>query len=190
MNLGSSQRMSLDPAPGGLGLVQDLVNTALIDEPQLAPDLLDSLSGAQTWLSAALDGWSEATGRPMPDITLTDDDLSPLRILREQARAALRTGEPSSDARSAPRIRLELRSDGSVGYEPIGEGWQAIAAIVYAELILAQAAGTAARLKICAKPSCGAAFYDRSRNSSRVWHDTKLCGNAINLRASRARRAN
>src|SRR5579859_7861581 len=112
MNLGSSQRMSLDPAPGGLGLVQDLVNTALIDEPQLAPDLLDSLSGAQTWLSAALDGWSVATGRPMPDITISDDDLSPLRTFREHTRAALRTGELSSDTLNTADIRLALRSDG------------------------------------------------------------------------------
>jgi hypothetical protein len=28
----------------------------------------------------------------------------------------------------------------------------------------------------------------RSRNTSAVWHDVRFCGNAINLRASRARR--
>ena len=33
-----------------------------------------------------------------------------------------------------------------------------------------------------------AAFYDESRNSSRVWHDVKVCGNPVNARASRARR--
>jgi predicted RNA-binding Zn ribbon-like protein len=32
------------------------------------------------------------------------------------------------------------------------------------------------------------AFFDRSRNNSGVWHDVAACGNAINLRASRARR--
>ena len=27
-------------------------------------------------------------------------------------------------------------------------------------------------------------------NRARVWHDTKMCGNIINLRASRARKRN
>jgi predicted RNA-binding Zn ribbon-like protein len=35
---------------------------------------------------------------------------------------------------------------------------------------------------------CPCAFYDRSRNNSRVWHDVRTCGNVANLRASRARR--
>ena len=34
----------------------------------------------------------------------------------------------------------------------------------------------------------GFAFYDRSRNNGRVWHDVHTCGNVANLRASRARR--
>ncbi|MGY3230346.1 putative RNA-binding Zn ribbon-like protein [Luteibacter sp. HA06] len=31
------------------------------------------------------------------------------------------------------------------------------------------------------------AFQNRSKNASAVWHDVRVCGNAINLRASRAR---
>jgi predicted RNA-binding Zn ribbon-like protein len=31
-------------------------------------------------------------------------------------------------------------------------------------------------------------FYDRSRNNSAVYHDSRQCGNAIYLRASRARK--
>ncbi|MEV0074298.1 CGNR zinc finger domain-containing protein [Amycolatopsis sp. NPDC050768] len=43
-------------------------------------------------------------------------------------------------------------------------------------------------LKICRSSACPIAFYDRSRNNSRVWHDVTVCGNIANLRASRARR--
>jgi predicted RNA-binding Zn ribbon-like protein len=43
-------------------------------------------------------------------------------------------------------------------------------------------------MRLCRNPTCRAAFYDRSKNNSAVWHDVKACGNAINLRASRARR--
>ncbi|WP_230486657.1 CGNR zinc finger domain-containing protein [Nocardioides anomalus] len=56
------------------------------------------------------------------------------------------------------------------------------------ELLLARAAGVLARLKVCANPDCGAAFFDASKNSSRRWHDVKTCGNTANLRASRERR--
>jgi predicted RNA-binding Zn ribbon-like protein len=192
MTIGSSQRMGLDPAPGGLGLVQDLVNTSLADDPALAPDLLATLDGAQAWLGAALAAWSAATRRPAPEILLAEADLEPMRVLREQIRALLRRdhGAPADvGAGAASRIELALDTEGVVAYQPIGRGWKALAGLVYAELWLAQAAGTRERLKTCDKPTCRAAFYDRSRNSSRVWHDTKMCGNAINLRASRARPA-
>ncbi|MFB9444749.1 CGNR zinc finger domain-containing protein [Dactylosporangium vinaceum] len=56
------------------------------------------------------------------------------------------------------------------------------------EALLASHVGILGRLKVCTNPSCGAAFYDLSRNSTRVWHDMKTCGNTMNLRASRARR--
>jgi len=35
---------------------------------------------------------------------------------------------------------------------------------------------------------CSVIFYDSSKNQARVWHNTAVCGNLINLRASRARR--
>jgi predicted RNA-binding Zn ribbon-like protein len=35
---------------------------------------------------------------------------------------------------------------------------------------------------------CSLSFYDRSRNSSAVYHDSRVCGNATYLRASRARK--
>ncbi|MEK8106680.1 CGNR zinc finger domain-containing protein [Micromonospora sp. M12] len=78
--------------------------------------------------------------------------------------------------------------DGRLTYEPSGGGATAVASLVHLEALLAAHTGTLARLKTCMNPDCGAAFYDMSRNSIRVWHDMKTCGNAMNLRASRARR--
>jgi hypothetical protein len=57
--------------------------------------------------------------------------------------------------------------------------------------LLNRASGTQAtfrRLKLCHEPRCRVAFYDRSKNNSRVWHDTATCGNQVNSRAHRARR--
>jgi predicted RNA-binding Zn ribbon-like protein len=43
-------------------------------------------------------------------------------------------------------------------------------------------------LKFCRNELCSLSFYDRSRNNSAVYHDSRVCGNAIYLRASRARK--
>jgi predicted RNA-binding Zn ribbon-like protein len=79
-------------------------------------------------------------------------------------------------------------ADGHVGYEPLESGWRALRALTSAEGLVAQASGTWSRLKTCAYPPCGLCFYDTSPNRSRVWHDTAMCGNITNLRASRSRR--
>jgi predicted RNA-binding Zn ribbon-like protein len=44
------------------------------------------------------------------------------------------------------------------------------------------------RLKICRNERCQCAFYDRPRNNSGVWHKVRICGNAANLCAYRARK--
>jgi predicted RNA-binding Zn ribbon-like protein len=59
---------------------------------------------------------------------------------------------------------------------------------VLGEIFRAQATGAWRRLKVCRNVACSGAFYDLSRNNSRVWHDVHRCGNIANLRASRARR--
>jgi predicted RNA-binding Zn ribbon-like protein len=106
--------------------------------------------------------------------------------VREAVRALLLGGEVTPVP--SQTVELELR-DGAVGYRATGAGWRVVAALVHVELLLAQHTGALERFRSCANPASGAAFYDRTRNGSRVWHDAKTCGNVMNLRASRARRA-
>jgi predicted RNA-binding Zn ribbon-like protein len=73
---------------------------------------------------------------------------------------------------------------------PGGGGWRSVAALAATEILLARQRGQWARFKTCPFPVCGVAFYDESRNSSRVWHDVRTCGNQANLRAYRDRRKN
>ncbi|MDA0162989.1 CGNR zinc finger domain-containing protein [Solirubrobacter ginsenosidimutans] len=186
MPQGSSARFGLDLAPAGLSLVQELINTALLDPHSRVPDLLASVESAQGWLDAALLIWAESTRRAAPTVTLTASDLPRLRALREAVRAILL--QRAVPAVPSQRIELEL-TGGEVTYRPTGEGWRSVSGLVHVELLLAQHAGAWERIKTCENPVCGAAFYDRTRNGSRVWHDTKTCGNVMNLRASRARRA-
>jgi predicted RNA-binding Zn ribbon-like protein len=62
------------------------------------------------------------------------------------------------------------------------------------ESVLAAAAtltltGDWGRLKLCPADDCRWAFYDRSRNRSRVWCDMADCGNLAKVRGYRARTA-
>ena len=68
------------------------------------------------------------------------------------------------------------------------EGWRAVAEPLLAELFTAQELAIVGRLKACRNPPCSIAFYDSSKNQSRVWHNTTTCGNLINVRAARLRR--
>jgi predicted RNA-binding Zn ribbon-like protein len=185
---GSSARLGLDPAPGGLVLVQDLVNTSLAVHSSSVEDLLGSAAAADAWLDAALASWSARTGQPALAGTVTEADLPRLRALRDAVRELVTTRTTDDDALTGARVQLRL-DGGRVTYGGAGAGSARLAGLVGTELLLAQHAGTWPRLRCCANPRCGTAFYDRSRNASRVWHDTQVCGNAINLRASRARRA-
>ncbi|TQC38259.1 hypothetical protein EEB14_60590, partial [Rhodococcus sp. WS4] len=53
----ATERYELMGAPGGLGFVQDLLNTRPVGRPRQA-DLLGDLDSAQRWLDAALESWS------------------------------------------------------------------------------------------------------------------------------------
>ncbi|MEU3980681.1 CGNR zinc finger domain-containing protein [Streptomyces sp. NPDC026672] len=53
---------------------------------------------------------------------------------------------------------------------------------------MAQSSGVRARLTSCPGKQCGVVFYDESKNASRVWHDSRTCGNRHNLQQARARR--
>jgi predicted RNA-binding Zn ribbon-like protein len=182
----SSGRLGVQPAPGGLCIVQDLVNTAAI--PAFAvPDLLDDPVAAQRWVTGALAQWSEGSGQPRTELTLSRRDLAPLRRLRTDLRRWLVTGDPS--ALEVPAKPLTVRvTAGRPAYRPGADGSAGLIAVIGMELLLAVREGLADRLRVCLNAECGAVFYDQSRNGSRVWHDVKTCGNIVNLRASRARR--
>lgn len=179
----ASGRLGVAAAPGGLRLVQDLVNSAAIRAFDV-PDLLADGASARSWLEYALAGWSSQTSEPAPELDLRSSHLVHLRDGRDRARRWLNHRDVD-----LPASRVVLRSLGErLVIQPEEDGARGVLALVVAELMLAERDGSARRLKTCANPVCGAAFYDLSRNSSRVWHDVTTCGNVTNLRASRARR--
>ncbi len=183
--MSSTSRFSLEPAPGGLELVQDLVNTRPV-APYDVRDLLGTVADAQRFTTGAVRAWkgqSRATGGVR---RITSADLPALRRLRRDVeRQVLGEGRGG-----VPQVAATLVVDatGSVRLQPAGTGVRWLASAVWGEVLLAQRDGRWERLKVCRNPVCPCAFYDRSRNNSRVWHDVRTCGNVANLRASRARR--
>jgi predicted RNA-binding Zn ribbon-like protein len=182
----ASQRYELASAPGGLGFVQDFLNTVGIGE--YGPDLLGDMALAREWAAGAVQTWSGLRGLQVQPPTLTDVDVSRLRSLRDTIAGMVEGAPPMGRGTSATSATLALSETGEVRLEPAGTGWRWLASALWGEILLSQRDGTWRRVKRCHRQGCDSTFYDRSKNNSGVWHDVKTCGNAENLRASRARR--
>ncbi len=183
--MSSTSRFGLDPAPGGLWLVQDLVNTRPVP-PYGVRDLFGTVADAQRWTTEAVRAWTEQSGAEGGPRRVTSVELVGLRRLRRDVERHLR-GDEETRARAVP-TSLAVEPSGAVRLQPTGSGARWLASAVWGEVLLAHHDGRWERLKVCRNPLCPCVFYDRSRNNSRVWHDVSTCGNVANLRASRARR--
>ena len=191
----ATDRHGLVAAPAGLGFVQDFLNThpthpAPSAKPQPEADLLADLDSAQRWLDGALQDWSQQTGVPQSRVLLTEADLDTLRGLRADLASLVRSADQRHDTTLLPSASVSVRvgPDGRALLEPRGDGIRRVSAVVLIEIFTAQLFDTWRRLKICRNDRCAVSFYDRSRNNSAVWHDSRACGNATYLRASRARK--
>ena len=195
MGWSATDRHGLSPAPAGLGFVQDFLNTHPTHpvpsaKPQPEADLLADLDSAQRWLDGALQDWSQETGVPQSRVLLTEADLDTLRGLRADLASLVRSADQRHDTTLLPSASVFARvgPDGRALLEPRGDGIRRVSAVVLIEIFTAQLFDTWRRLKICRNDRCAVSFYDRSRNNSAVWHDSRACGNATYLRASRARK--
>jgi predicted RNA-binding Zn ribbon-like protein len=173
-------------------LLEALLRTSTVHRSGSPADELGTLESATSWLGRALPR-SKQTG---PAVHLRRADLEPLRALRETLRQTLRADRPSAQPdtdtdTTAFEASVQLRWSRASGLDaqPLKTGWEAVASLITVELVIADANGTLRRIKTCARGECGYPFIDHSRNVSRMWHDADTCGNIINLRASRARKA-
>ncbi|MFD9070172.1 MULTISPECIES: CGNR zinc finger domain-containing protein [Streptomyces] len=163
------------PAPGGLALIQDLVNTLDIET---GADQLDTEAGrARLGLAAA--------------------EVEAARELRESLRAvclAHAGHAPHQEVRplgellaAAPLLVRVSAADGSATLGPADP--RPLASRVAAAVAESLAAGTWARLKACEAVTCRWAYYDRSPGGRGRWCDMGVCGARAKMRAYRARRA-
>ncbi|OBK25225.1 peptide chain release factor 2 [Mycobacterium asiaticum] len=181
----ASQRYGLAPAPRGLALVQDFLNTVGIGD--YGSDLLADGDDAREWATKAVRNWSAERGIEVAAPILSDADVSKLAGLRDTIAELVAADSVPTGIRSVS-ASFTLSDRGEVRLEPVGSDWRWLASALWAEILLSQQTDTWRRIKRCRNPLCASTFYDRSKNNSGVWHDVKTCGNAANLRASRARR--
>lgn len=187
---GSSVCPGSTPPGSSPGAKWTIAHRAQYQPRRQASHLADLLAGAEDasrWLAATVVQWAEATGQPVPELRIGEADLAPLRRLRESVRG-LADGDEAVAVPGAASVSLRFGDDGRVVYGTAATGWRGVAALVSAEILVAQRTGTWERFKACPFPSCGIAFYDQTRNNNRVWHDVRTCGNRTNLGASRQRR--
>jgi predicted RNA-binding Zn ribbon-like protein len=160
-------------APGGLALVESLVNT------------VDLESGADT-----LD---TAEGRDR--LGITEDEAAQARELRESLRAALlahaghpphRTTTPLGEllARAPLYVAVDDR-DGSARLAPADAA--PLLSRVAAAVAEALVAGTWTRLKACEAETCHWAYYDRSPAGRGRWCSMQVCGARAKMRRYRSK---
>jgi predicted RNA-binding Zn ribbon-like protein len=160
------------PAPGGLALIQSLVNT------------LDIESGA--------DSLDTAEGRA--PLGLAEGDAEAARELRESLRAVClaHAGHPAHRAVTplgellarAPLHVTVDQHDGAARLVPAGAS---LASRVAAALADALVEGTWLRLKACEAPTCHWAYYDRSPAGRGRWCSMSVCGARAKMRRYRAK---
>ncbi|MEJ1201375.1 MULTISPECIES: CGNR zinc finger domain-containing protein [unclassified Streptomyces] len=163
------------PAPGGLDLVETLVNTL---DVETGADSLDTPEGRARF-------------------GLTEDDVPGARELRESLRATLlahaghpphRTVTPLGELLAgAPLVVTVDAADGSAALAPARDG--SLTARVAAAVAEALVAGTWIRLKACEAADCHWAYYDRSPAGRGRWCSMQVCGARAKMRRYRAKEA-
>ncbi|MDX3757520.1 CGNR zinc finger domain-containing protein [Streptomyces mirabilis] len=160
------------PAPGGLALIQSLVNTLDIES---GADSLDTAEGRATF-------------------GLAEGEAEAARELRESLRAAClaHAGHPAHRAviplgellARAPLHVTVDEHDGAARLVPAGDSLAARVAGVLADALVE---GTWLRLKACEAPTCHWAYYDRSPAGRGRWCSMSVCGARAKMRRYRAK---
>lgn len=189
-------------APDDAALLIGFLNTVHL------PDGVDALAGSEPrqWVADGQvdSGRSEHTDAHQAS-TRGGDVLEPLRQLREGLRVLTRHaddvgGEQRAQVTRADRVLravplvLRLPESGTGGPDlaiatPRSKRSDVLIAAVATALLRSTADQTFLRVKTCARPECRWAFYDTSKNQSRRWCSMNGCGNVVNNRSYRARRA-
>jgi len=160
-------------APGGLALIEALVNTLDLDS---GADALDTAEGRAAF-------------------GLAEREAAVARELREALRAACLAHaghhSPGRDPAALDHLLAEaplwvtVTKDGNAALRPAARS--TLTSRVAQAIASAAADGTWLRLKACEAPDCHWAYYDRSPAGRSRWCSMSVCGARAKMRTYRAR---
>jgi predicted RNA-binding Zn ribbon-like protein len=174
-------------AAEGLRLVLMLLNTRYGQETRLH----------DVWPNrASMEDWLREQGLITGEIRVTDADFRRAVAMREAMRQLLRrpkygdaeTNEALTTIQglaSPLLLKVHFLSGSRADLVPESTGVDGFLGQVAVEIYTAMATGTWTRLKICHNMACSRAFYDESKNHSRVWCSSTKCGNRMHVRMYR-----
>ena len=158
------------PIPAEVETVRSFLNT------------LDVAEGADELVTTnALQRWLQHNGLVGEGVPASGHYLAFALRLRSALRAQLVARPDQADAAAAAldRVLLELpltAVSGPEGLAPASGGMRGALAQLAVLATTARIRGTWSRLKICQGEACQWAFYDTSRNRSKRWCSTEVCG--------------
>jgi predicted RNA-binding Zn ribbon-like protein len=160
-------RSPAPPAPGDLRIVQAFLSTA--PAWRQSEVLVDS---------EALIGWLELWELVPPGTDIRREQVKRMLTVRESLRAFLRARTGKAAPRAAKALEIEAQqtrarthfdAGGNIRYVAESEGFEGALARIFDAVNSAQRDGSWKRLKLCADPRCGRAFYDYSPNLGGKW---------------------
>lgn len=175
------------PAPGDLGVVQAFANTAVGKD---GGEMLDGPEALRDWLAER--------GLLAADAAVAQADFDRTVAVRKRLRLLItannRGRKPGPkllelldrDAARAP-FCLRFAPDADNLFGAPSDDLAGALGRLFGHLAVARIDGTWPRLKLCANPDCGLAYYDRSRNRAARWCSMRRCGNRIKAREARDR---
>jgi hypothetical protein len=175
-------RYGIRPAPGGLALVQDFLNTRA--SALTGVDMLCDVANADAWAAQAVRAWSMQRETQSQQPTLTAHDADKLRDLRDALDNTL-AGVPSTSALyDLGAVKLAISGIGELLWTPAGHGWRWCYGAIIGEVLLSRHSGTWHRLKRCRNAACRATFYDSAWHNGTVWHNRNTCDPAVRDRVT------
>lgn len=169
----ATKRYGCQPAPNGLVIVQEFLNTKA--NARCGLDLLGDQTQARSWAAKAVSAWSatQKTNIGLPKLNAHDAaKLRKLRVTIDNLLGQLPTG---LERHVVARVELALDDDGRVVPTAAGHGWHWLASAIWSEILISQQTDTWQRLKQCRNPACRSTFYDRSWDKREVWHSATPC---------------
>lgn len=166
--LATKLRTGSPPAPGNLILLEGFLNTWT---GELGIEDFNTTSSTEAWLRS-VDLWTSSK-------KITAEQTQKIIQFRSDLRAWILDQEcyqPLNTLLSQVHFQAEFNANGEVQFRPTGDACDKVLGALIEIILESQKNKTWDRMKCCALPSCGWAFYDSTRSRTKRWCSMKTCG--------------